>query len=73
LTCLMSYNPHMDKDNSSYRLVGVVEHIGNSLDSRQYASYVRVVGEGAASSTHLSSADLDDRLNLTWPRFGREI
>jgi ubiquitin carboxyl-terminal hydrolase 16/45 len=30
-----------DKDNSSYRLVGVVEHLGLCMDAGHFVAYVR--------------------------------
>jgi uncharacterized UBP type Zn finger protein len=42
-----------DRENSSYRLVGIMEHMGYSLNSGHFVAYVRVSSVG--SNKQLSS------------------
>jgi ubiquitin carboxyl-terminal hydrolase 16/45 len=58
-----------DKDNSSYRLSGVIEHIGDSLHSGHNVAYVRAstIGSGSslwfrASDDHISQVSLEEVL-----------
>ncbi|XP_037466606.1 ubiquitin carboxyl-terminal hydrolase 2-like [Triticum dicoccoides] len=51
-----------DKDNCSYRLVGVIEHEGHQINGGHYIAYVRGAGhnhQSSGSSSWVRASDLD--------------
>ncbi|VAI74310.1 unnamed protein product [Triticum turgidum subsp. durum] len=51
-----------DKDNCSYRLVGVIEHEGHQINRGHYIAYVRGAGhnhQSSGSSSWVRASDLD--------------
>ncbi|PNT68480.1 hypothetical protein BRADI_3g41003v3 [Brachypodium distachyon] len=53
-----------DKDNSSYRLVGVIEHLGPNLGGGHYIAYVRADQQRSGSSSWVCADDSTSEKSL---------